>query len=508
MECQKTLLLLWSIFLISTVVGVDVKQVRAIKYLKQYGYIETTMEAECLVDDTVLENALREFQSYVNLNITGKLDAETISKMDKYRCGNKEKNFNRSIQHLDNGSVKWKSKSITYIVKDSFYLKKKIIDDEVLKAFNFWGQHMNIIFSAVQHGADIEIRFVKTHPSFGALSNRVFGTTSYPGILGKIYVKDDWKTLENLYHVLVHQIGHVLGLEHENSSSIMFPIHNSEQSNIIKADDSALETIKNMYEEQSSNLNSLCYVDSIDAIFTTADKAHTYVFKDKHYWKISDGKLVPEHPKLISNRWPLVDGPITAIYQDENGFTFIFKDDIFWKYIGDLLIDGYPKMIKDVFPESASHIKAFFKINNNIYIFKNDYLYVYKKNLNSLNMKDYELLSRIERKRTQELPNQRYQYGYNENSGRPLTNYYKFPEFDTISYKNGESELAFISGIKYEKLNVTLLREFTTDKITSSTTIAKMFGCDDFVLSKSTVQLDPQSQEMEADATTEFVSDY
>ncbi|XP_077283644.1 stromelysin-2-like [Arctopsyche grandis] len=497
MEFQKTLLLLWSICLISTVVGLDLKQVRAIKYLKKYGYIEDVMKTDCLVDETVLENALREFQTYVNLDTTGKLDAETISKMDEYRCGNKDKTFNKTIQHLDNGSgvIKWKSKSITYTVKDSFYLKKKIIDDEVLKAFNFWGRHMNIVFSQVQHGADIEIRFVKTHPSFGAFSNHVFGTTSYPGILGKIYVKDDWKTLENLYHVLVHQIGHVLGLEHENSSSIMFPIHNSEQSNIIKADDSALETIKNMYEEQSSNLNSLCYVDSIDAIFTTSDKAHTYVFKDKHYWKISDGKLVPEHPKLISNRWPLVDGPITAIYQDENEFTFIFKDYMFWKYLGDLLIEGYPKIIKDVFPESASHIKAFFKINNNIYIFKNDYLYIYQKNLNSLNMKDYELLSQIERKQTRNVVPDNYRemddvYPETIDEEPPLNSFsYTFPKFDTISYINGENEFVFINGTKYIQINIDLLSQLTTEEITSSTTIKKMFGC---VLPINSEQLDSQ----------------
>lgn len=90
------------------------------KHLSYLGYMNylTSSKNENMIDDSI-ELALKNYQEFHNLNTTGVLDANTISKMRKPRCGvpdiytpNKDMISVHIVSHFSflMGSPKWSRK--------------------------------------------------------------------------------------------------------------------------------------------------------------------------------------------------------------------------------------------------------------------------------------------------------------------------------------------------------------------------------------------------------------
>lgn len=110
------------------------------------------------------QNAVKDFQGFAGINITGELDDETMELMALPRCGVKDKvgfgSDSRSKRYALQGS-RWKVKDLSYkISKYPKRLNKEDVDKEVAKAFNTWTEYTDLTFTAKKtNPVHIDIRF-------------------------------------------------------------------------------------------------------------------------------------------------------------------------------------------------------------------------------------------------------------------------------------------------------------------------------------------------------------
>ena len=84
------LVLIFSLSLISSVQSLSAgyaEETRAMVYLMQYGYVEPQQWRSSLLTESqynrFVSKAVREFQAFANLNMTGELDRDTVELMDQ-----------------------------------------------------------------------------------------------------------------------------------------------------------------------------------------------------------------------------------------------------------------------------------------------------------------------------------------------------------------------------------------------------------------------------------------
>lgn len=183
-------------------------------------------------------------ENYLSINsaVLKVLNDKTREQMSIPRCGvNNKVTFDsnsRSKRYALLSSIKSKTKKITYkISKYSIQLSKQRIDDGIARAFDTWSEYVDFTFIRKYKGkVDIEISFEKydhddDSPFDGPMG--VFahaGVSKYKNVIHfddsedwTIDENESWDSDETLFQVAVHEIGHILGLDHSNKpSSIMY----------------------------------------------------------------------------------------------------------------------------------------------------------------------------------------------------------------------------------------------------------------------------------------------
>ncbi|HEY0319572.1 MAG TPA: matrixin family metalloprotease [Pyrinomonadaceae bacterium] len=230
--------------------GGNVERLQA--YLMKYGYIESpvldtfgvkeeamTIEAPTPgVYDESTKKAVERFQEFAGLAVTGRLDEETLSMMERPRCG-----FPDTANFVVDGR-KWDHTNIRYSFGElSPDLPANQLRQAIRDAFGLWEAASSLTFQEVgaQDNADIVIRFVAGEHGDGdgfdgaghVLAHAFFPPPNAGNLAGDAHFDEDetWSldipaSGTDLITVAAHEFGHSLGLAHSQvEDALMFPFY-------------------------------------------------------------------------------------------------------------------------------------------------------------------------------------------------------------------------------------------------------------------------------------------
>ncbi|KAK2870919.1 hypothetical protein Q8A67_023446 [Cirrhinus molitorella] len=316
-----------------------------------------------------LENKLKAMQEFFGLEVTGKLDSNTLETMKLPRCGVTDV---AKYGHF-RGKPRWKHSVVTYRITDyTSQLSKREVDDTIAKAFKLYSDVIPLDFKQIYRGpADIMILFkARYHGDFYPFDgpSGVLAHANAPGPEqgGDTHFDDDERwTLSsqgiNLLLVAAHEFGHALGLDHsKDHSALMYPNYRYVNTNgyILPRDDrlgvQALYGVRTSTNKPGPTPPEPCKPDLVfDA--ATSIRGELYFFKNGHYWKKGYYSGLSLHE--IKSTWPSIDS-VDAAYEFRD-ISFLFKGKQYWAVEGSTTLPGYPKPItKFGFPTYVRKIDA------------------------------------------------------------------------------------------------------------------------------------------------------
>lgn len=398
-------------------------------YLQTYGYLKKPLnlniEAELTNAQDLTEAVLR-FQEFYKISMTGVIDVQTLRVMKKPRCGMSDLDADSFVLH----NASWTIGEVKWYFKNADRKLVNIATD----AFSMWSKHANISFSYSVLEPNIIISFRKREhtfaigngtckPAFDGKGN-VLGHAYFPNKKNDLleihldaeeewnydYKEDVSSEKMNFFWILIHEIGHTLGIHHSpDQKSIMFPIYSQhelvDRHDISKDDIEAIQKLygvkelvnidnvtpaikttteinavqdpslgKNGSEDSGNGVDvyfpDLCNIQKIDTLLIVNHRM--YILYKKWAWSLSllgRGKITYDKPKLIHNFFPFLPKhfhKIKAAYQRPSGEIVLFVDSHIYmiSYPSLKLLEHWPRSIKAALNiEPTESITA--AINNN-----------------------------------------------------------------------------------------------------------------------------------------------
>lgn len=209
-------------------------------YLRQYGYIDSNDIDS--TDSGVTRQALLLLQNSFGLEATGILDDSTRKLMSQARCGMPDDSMNRPTQNIHRFS-----RIARYGIVDKQHLTFYIgsMNNHTIGltrlAFDFWNRETSFEFTEVNDikiadlGVSLHYRdHTKTVIWYGQTQEIPcwpFGTRTLAHAIfplpGHVHLNrnSNWD-VNDYVNVLIHEIGHVIGMNHVNvERSIMYPLN-------------------------------------------------------------------------------------------------------------------------------------------------------------------------------------------------------------------------------------------------------------------------------------------
>jgi len=206
------------------------------KYLEKYGYLDDFGKTSLVKTSSNLHQrqpgaitkAIRSFQEFAHLPVTGKLDEATKKRMLAPRCGVSDLRMRAGTRFYG----RWNKNPITWaLVQPTSQIDSVHIRRAIQQSLNIWSQHIPLNFTEVQPQPKPDMQF-----SFHAGAHGDYQPFDGPkGDLahafypedGRVHFDDDEKwTFEDgakikqnytdLLSITIHEIGHSLGLPHSN----------------------------------------------------------------------------------------------------------------------------------------------------------------------------------------------------------------------------------------------------------------------------------------------------
>lgn len=379
------------------------KESELMDYLIKYGYLPypdhkigrtTSMEE--------LTMAVKKMQRFAGLPETGQIsDPKALSRVKRSRCGVADfgpaDNARRKRRYALQGSF-WRKRELTFRIENyTPDLPKEAVDRTFEIALNMWSSASGLTFKREDNLSlepDIKVKFVTgfhddTRPADGPggeLAHAFFPGSENVGIDGDIHLDDDeFFTIDgeqggvDLLWVIVHELGHSLGLDHAyHPHSVMFAYYMGHVPGLtLDSDDIA--GIQKLYglpgvERVTPSPNptpKTCSDVKPDAVVATKDK-RTYAFSGKHFWEMKDYGGA-DGPFLIKDYWSGLEEDIDASYTDQKvGHTVFLKGNRYWVFVNKDPFYG-PGHISEInLPEELADVDAALQWSRNgkIYFFK------------------------------------------------------------------------------------------------------------------------------------------
>ncbi|XP_041865179.1 matrix metallopeptidase 30 [Melanotaenia boesemani] len=335
------------------------------------------------------EDTLKKMQEFFGLEVTGKLDSNTLDVMNQPRCG-----FTDIARYgYFDGRPKWDKTVVTYRITDYTQdLSQSVVDETIAKAFKLYNDVIPLDFKKTDSDtADIKIMFkAGDHGDFAPFDGKdgVLAHAFSPGEGhgGDTHFDEDenWTLTSagaNLFLVAAHELGHALGLAHSQvQTALMHPTYTYVNTEGYKLPDDDREGIQALYgvratsdqpnpnpeptknpqpkpEPTSEPAPERCNRNLVfDAV--TSIRRRLYFFKDGYFWRRSsswDGISMQK----IQSVWPGIRKVDAAYEYKKHNTVIFFEGNHYWKLRGNTILSGYPKPLSDFgFPASVTKVDA------------------------------------------------------------------------------------------------------------------------------------------------------
>lgn len=221
----------------------------ALAYLEKAGYLDDLDDKHRMHAPDNVKQALKEFQEYSGLTVTGRLDKDTVAQMKKPRCGvpdvikpsqRPKDDPDAPLDYLFTGK-RWNNKALTY--KFNSYSRKLAQSSQrksIADALSMWSAVTPLTFTRYDYGrVDMDIMFAsRAHGDNNPFDGpgRVLAHAFHPGnaaISGDLHFDADepWIASGNyggtsLESVAAHEFGHSLGLGHsQDQGALMYAFY-------------------------------------------------------------------------------------------------------------------------------------------------------------------------------------------------------------------------------------------------------------------------------------------
>lgn len=274
------------------------------RYLRHFGYLPNpSRPSNCNLSDAFdesLREAILAYQRNFRLNATGFLDPSTVDLMAQPRCGIADVvngtayMRGRGLYSYFPGRPKWPSHktNLTYAITSTAGVSAS---DSVLRgvfsrAFSRWSEVTTLTFAEVDAAAvkpDITIGFFSGDHGDGEGFDGTLGTLAHAfsppdGRLhldaeenwvadGDVTASSSWAV--DLESVVVHEIGHLLGLGHSSvEEAIMYPTIRIRTKKVLLADDD-VRGIQSLYGSNPSYNASTTAASPTDTVMQERDSS-------------------------------------------------------------------------------------------------------------------------------------------------------------------------------------------------------------------------------------------
>lgn len=128
------------------------------KYLQSYHYISSTRSG-----NHDFTTAVRHFQHFMNLPVTGDVDRATLNMMRKPRCGVpdvEDGTFNTRKRRFSVFGSKWSKTHLTYYLQHGQDLPRATQERVIERALQYWSEVSPLTFSRIgdANQADLKMR--------------------------------------------------------------------------------------------------------------------------------------------------------------------------------------------------------------------------------------------------------------------------------------------------------------------------------------------------------------
>ncbi|EZA56515.1 Neutrophil collagenase [Ooceraea biroi] len=395
-----------------------------VDFLRHYGYLDSTADRSLITNDE-LRQAISLFQEYYHLPVDGTLNNVTLRYMARPRCGV----TNAPNHRLGIAPLRWPGLNLTW----NFQLADRTTLRTTETAFALWAANSSLTFSRDTNKPDIIIAFREGRHTMldrrydGAVCpndldgpGKVLAHATLPSgareDVSEVHVdhREAWHVAltpnpQNSYHLLrmlVHEIGHSLGLSHTtDENSLMYAYSPAVEWPVVLGMEDVL-AVRNLYGVAEGESSTAAPAEPTVVQRTTTPASTTataaspeppdpctwrhvdtllvlgkrlFVTRGRYAWSIDLGGKIVDRPFVLGDYVRFLPQTVTrlsAAYQTVKGDLVLFADG--WVYMVSYptleLRASWPRRNTDLgLPPNAVINAALNAHKGRTYVIYNDY---------------------------------------------------------------------------------------------------------------------------------------